>query len=255
MNLGLDEAKQLLAGLKVKLDHDQAERAVDPGAVTPMMILFPPCVYLTRLLDYFRHYENVQVGAQNCHHEEKGAFTGEVSAGMIRSVGGSHVILGHSERRAQFGEDDALLARKVKQAIDHDLSVVFCCGESLSEREDNSYFQVVERQVHEGLFWLEKNKLQKIIIAYEPVWAIGTGRTASPEQAQEMHAHLRKLVSDAYGAEAAGEISILYGGSCNAKNAAELFSQPDVDGGLIGGASLKAPDFFDIYLSLARQKP
>ncbi len=254
MNLSLDEAKQLLAGLKVKLDHDQAERAVGKGPINPLMILFPPFVYLTHLLDFSNHYEHVQVGAQNCHHEEKGAFTGEVSATMIRSVGGSHVILGHSERRAQFGEDDAILALKVGQAIARELSVVFCCGESLSERENDSYFQVVERQLREGLFWLEKEHLPKVIIAYEPVWAIGTGHTATPAQAQDMHAHIRELVAKAYGAEAAGEISILYGGSCNAKNAAELFSQPDVDGGLIGGASLKADDFFDIYRSLGQQK-
>lgn len=255
MNLGFDEARQLMGELKVKLDYDQAERAVDDQATSPQIILFPPYVYLTRILDVFRHYQHVSVGAQNCHHEEKGAFTGEVSALMIRSVGGTHVIIGHSERRAQFGEEEALLAKKTAQAIDKGLNVVFCCGETLPEREKGAHFQVVEKQLKEGLLWLGPDKLSQVVIAYEPVWAIGTGVTASPGQAQEMHAHIRQLLFQTHGETHAQDMTILYGGSCNARNADELFSQPDVDGGLIGGASLKAQDFFDIYLSLGKNKP
>ncbi len=249
MNLGQEEASALVGELKDKIDsHNNRKKSQANGM--PEVILFPPYPYLTRTVDVFGHYENVHVGAQNCHHEEKGAYTGEVSAGMIKSTGASHVIIGHSERRSQFGEDDKLLASKTSQALKNGLTPVFCCGEVLEEREKGDHFKVVADQIREGLFWMDKSQLGNAVIAYEPVWAIGTGKTATPEQAQEMHAHIRKLIADTYNEDVANDMSILYGGSCNAKNAAELFSNPDVDGGLIGGASLKPDDFFHIILAL-----
>jgi len=252
MNLGLEEARKLVGELKVKIDH-QKDSLPNHAQGMPEVVLFPPFPYLTRMVDVFTNYAGVSVGAQNCHHEEEGAFTGEVAARMIKSVGASHVIIGHSERRSQFGEDDQLLATKTGQALKNGLTPVFCCGELLPDRENNQHFQVVADQLQKGLFWMDDQQLGHAVIAYEPVWAIGTGKTASPEQAQEMHAYIRKLIADTYNQEVADNMSILYGGSCNAKNAADLFSNPDVDGGLIGGASLKPGDFFEIILALANK--
>ncbi len=249
MNLDLDEAMNLASELKVKIDHqlDTGENIL--GGQLPEIILFPPYVYLSRLLDVFDNYNGVGMGAQNVHQSEQGAHTGEVSALMLRSLGVDYTLVGHSERRQQFGEDDGLLAAKIATALKNGIKPVYCCGEQLPERESGKHFQVVEDQLKRGLFWLDEAQLKYIIIAYEPVWAIGTGHTASPDQAQEMHAFIRKLLKNKYSAEAAENMSILYGGSCNAKNAEELFAQPDVDGGLIGGASLKSEDFFRIIQS------
>ncbi len=246
MNLSLEEAKTLAGELKVKMDQYKDTILEGSGNNIPEVVIFPPYLYLTGMIDLFVHDDGVSVGAQNCHHEESGAFTGEVAASMIHSVGASYVIIGHSERRSQFGEGDKLLAEKVKLALKNGLTPVFCCGEQLPEREAGKHFQVVADQLLHGVLWMEKDQLERVVIAYEPVWAIGTGKTASPDQAQEMHAHIRKLIRDSYGEQIAENISILYGGSCNAKNAGELFSNPDVDGGLIGGASLKVEDFFTI---------
>ncbi len=246
MNLSLEEAKTLGDGLKAEMDQNKELFVDGAGSNTPEVVIFPPYVYLTGMIDLFKHHDGVSVGAQNCHHEESGAFTGEVAASMIRSVGASHVIIGHSERRSQFGEGDKLLAEKLKLALKNDLTPVYCCGEQLPEREAGQHFQVVADQLEQGVLWMEKDQAERVVIAYEPVWAIGTGKTASPDQAQEMHAHIRKLIRDSYGEQVAENISILYGGSCNAKNAGELFANPDVDGGLIGGASLKVEDFFTI---------
>ncbi len=249
MNLTLEEVKALTSKLKVKLDQHMPGLVEEERSSMPEVLLFPPYVYLTRVSELFADYEHVAVGAQNCHHETHGAFTGEVAAPMISSVGGSHVIIGHSERRSQFHEDDDLLAKKVEMALTNGLIPVFCCGEMLPEREQGKHFQVVADQMLRGLSWMDARQLANVVIAYEPVWAIGTGVTATPDQAQEMHAHIRKLIGDIYGNEAADNMSILYGGSCNVKNAADLFSNPDVDGGLIGGASLKPEDFFEIILA------
>lgn len=188
----------------------------------------------------------IRLAAQNCHQEEKGAYTGEVSVKMIESVGADYVIIGHSERRQYFNEDNALLAQKVAIVLKQGLLPIFCIGETKEERESNRHFDVIREQLREGLFHLVKAEFQQVIIAYEPVWAIGTGLTASPEQAQEMHAFIRSEIAAVYNQELADETSLLYGGSCNPKNAPELFAQPDIDGGLIGGASLKARDFTDI---------
>ena len=191
----------------------------------------------------------VTVVAQNMHQSEKGAFTGEVSAAMLKSVGIQTVILGHSERRSIFKEDNALLAEKVNTALVNNMSVIFCVGEELSHRETDDHFKVINEQLEEGLFHLSEGNWKNIIIAYEPVWAIGTGETATPDQAQEMHAFIRKAIADAYSNSIAKNVSILYGGSVKPNNAAEIFSQNDVDGGLIGGASLDVSSFMEIAKS------
>ena len=196
-------------------------------------------------LDYAQesHYS---VGAQNVSNFESGAYTGEVAANMLHSMGIEYCIIGHSERRKYFNETDEQLFLKAELLLKNDILPIFCCGELLPEREANKHFDVVKNQLENAVFRLEPLDFAKIIIAYEPVWAIGTGVTATSEQAQEMHAFIRSLISDKYGKEIAKNTSILYGGSCNAQNAKELFANSDVDGGLIGGASLKADDFLKI---------
>jgi len=187
----------------------------------------------------------VGLGAENCSEHEKGAYTGEVSAAMVKSTGASHVILGHSERSQYFGENNAQLLEKTKQALKNGLTPIFCVGEVLEERENGTYNDVVASQT-EALFELPAEEFGKIVIAYEPVWAIGTGKTATAEQAQDMHAHIRQVIAGKYGKEVADNSSILYGGSCKPSNAKELFAKPDVDGGLIGGAALDAESFMGI---------
>lgn len=188
----------------------------------------------------------VKIGAQNCHQKESGAFTGEISAKMIKSVGCEYVIVGHSERRQYFAESDALLADKTNIALANQLTPIFCIGETLDERNNGNFFEILKGQLENGLFHLSPEDFTKVVIAYEPVWAIGTGLTATAEQAQEVHEFIRAEVAGKYGEDAAEETSILYGGSCTPKNAPELFAQKDIDGGLIGGASLKSRDFADI---------
>jgi triosephosphate isomerase (TIM) len=214
------------------------------------VVFFPPFLFLHKVAGICEEVKGVYAGAQNCHQEDKGAYTGEIAVSMIKSVGASYVLIGHSERRSYYHEDDQLLAQKVKKTLEGGLLPMFCCGELLPEREADNHFFVVRRQLENGLFWLTKEDFKQVVIAYEPVWAIGTGVTASPEQAQEMHAFIRSLVLEKYDAETAESVSILYGGSCNAQNAQELFSNPDVDGGLIGGASLKAHDFMQIISAM-----
>ncbi|MNK11396.1 Bifunctional PGK/TIM [compost metagenome] len=190
--------------------------------------------------------EVVKIGAQNCHQNDSGAFTGEISAGMIKSVGCEYVIIGHSERRQYFAESNELLAEKTVKVLENGLTPIFCIGETLEERNSDIYFEVLKAQLEQGVFGLGTADFSRIVIAYEPVWAIGTGLTASSEQAQEVHAFIRNEIANKYTAEVAENTTILYGGSCNPKNAAELFAQKDIDGGLIGGASLKSRDFVDI---------
>jgi triosephosphate isomerase len=189
------------------------------------------------------------VGAQNVSEQDSGAYTGEISAAMLESVDVDYCIVGHSERRKYFHEKEDVLAKKVDKLLEYNINPIYCCGEVVEERENNTYFDVVRQQLNGGLFHLTEDEFSNVVIAYEPVWAIGTGLTATPEQAQEMHAFIRNLVADAYNREVAEETTILYGGSCNAENAKVLFSQKDVDGGLIGGASLKKDDFIKIAKS------
>ncbi len=213
------------------------------------VILCTPYVHLG-IVSSLLNVTGLSTGAQNCSEHKSGAYTGEISAAMIRSTGASSVIIGHSERRTYYGEDDALLASKTAEALRNGLRVIFCCGEVLSEREGNIHFDVVKRQLEKGLFVLPEEEFRKCVIAYEPVWAIGTGVTASPAQAQEMHHFIRGLVSSKYGKDVAEETTILYGGSCKASNASELFANADVDGGLIGGASLVKEEFCNIVKAL-----
>lgn len=188
----------------------------------------------------------IEVIAQNMHYAEQGAFTGEISAAMLKSVGVNTVILGHSERRAYFNETDELLAKKVDSALSHNMRMIFCFGEELKERKSGHHEQVVSNQIQNALFHLDASAFKNIVLAYEPVWAIGTGETASPEQAQDMHKFIRTTLANKYDETTANQVSILYGGSVKASNAKEIFSKPDVDGGLIGGAALNAEDFFAI---------
>lgn len=210
------------------------------------VILFPPFVHLSMVNSMVSSSNKIKTGAQNCSSEKSGAYTGEVSAAMIKSVGGEYVIIGHSERRALFGDTDEIISKKIDKALENNLTPVFCCGETLQERNSQKYFEVVKTQIEKGIFHLNEADFKKVVIAYEPVWAIGTGVTAKPEQAQEMHNYIRKTVADKYSQPVTDSCSILYGGSCNENNAAELFALPDVDGGLIGGASLKSRSFLSI---------
>lgn len=243
--------KKIVAGnwkmnLDLKAGSTLAKSVVDhyanKGSQKADVVLCPPFVHLSALAAIVKG-SRIAYGAQNCSSEISGAFTGEVSCEMIKSTGAEYVIVGHSERRTYFREDDALLNKKTKLAVSTGLKVIFCCGELLPERESVKHFEVVKRQLEDGLFNLPEKEFENIIIAYEPVWAIGTGLTASPEQAQEMHKYIRDLVDKKYGKSVAADTSILYGGSCKPSNAAEIFAMPDVDGGLIGGASLKSEDF------------
>jgi len=210
-----------------------------------IIILCPPFIHLSEVAGSITK-DALFAGGQNCSSEASGAYTGEVSAEMIRSTGAEYVIIGHSERRTYFKETDEILNKKVKLALANDLIPIFCCGEVLAERQSGKHIQIVKSQVEKGLFDLSPEDFRRIVIAYEPVWAIGTGVTATAEQAQEMHKVIREHITDKYGNEIASNTSILYGGSCKPSNAKELFSNPDVDGGLIGGASLSASDFMGI---------
>ncbi|MDB5122293.1 MAG: triose-phosphate isomerase [Mucilaginibacter sp.] len=209
-------------------------------------IVCSPFIHLHSLAQLAKGYNKISLGAQNAHQAESGAFTGETSAKMVRSVGAAYVILGHSERRQYFGETNELLAKKTDTALKNELKPIFCIGETLQEREANKHFDVIKSQLAEGVFHLDAVQFDKLVIAYEPVWAIGTGVTASSAQAQEIHAFIRKQIAAKYSQQVADDTTILYGGSCNPTNAPELFAQPDIDGGLIGGASLKSRDFVDI---------
>ncbi|MCD6178507.1 MAG: triose-phosphate isomerase [Bacteroidales bacterium] len=240
MNKTFEEADELLFSIaeplqKLNLDSTQ-------------VILCPPVLYAEMFTDVALE-NNFSVGAQNCSNQESGAYTGEISAAMLKSMDIEFCLVGHSERRKYFNEDSKMLAEKVDILLDNAISPIFCCGEVLEDREANNHFDVVGKQLFEGLFHLSADELDNVVIAYEPVWAIGTGKTASPEQAQEMHAFIRNLIAKKYNQEVADNTTILYGGSCNAKNAKELFALKDVDGGLIGGASLKAEDFLAIIKS------
>ena len=235
MNKNSEETEDLLNELIDKLPIDKEAQ----------IVVAPTFLNLASAVDHLE-YTNITVAAQNLHQAESGAYTGEISADMLKSVGVNTVILGHSERRAIFHETDAIIAAKVDTALKHDMTVIFCFGEELKDRQNNQHFNVVENQLKDGLFHLGKEAWEDIILAYEPVWAIGTGETASPDQAQEMHAFIRETIRHKYGSDVAEDVSILYGGSVKPDNAQEIFGKPDVDGGLIGGAALKADDFVAI---------
>jgi triosephosphate isomerase len=243
MNLNLTEGLQLVDDLLKNMPQLSEERQV---------VIAPPFIHIVPVAAKLKDTDNIYLAAQNCYSENAGAFTGEVAAPMLKSAGATFVILGHSERREYFNESDALLAKKTDTALAAGLQVIFCCGEPLSVRDAGTQNDYVESQIKAGLFHLSAEQLKDIVIAYEPIWAIGTGRTATSAQAQDMHAHIRSVISHKYGAQAAANMPILYGGSCKPSNAAELFACADVDGGLIGGASLKAEEFLAIVTEMVR---
>lgn len=238
MNKTFEEGQILLSEV-VNMVKDEV---VNPNVQVVVCVPFPYLSTFSKMIDT----DKVALGAQNCYPKASGAYTGEVSVQMLKSVGVSHIIIGHSERRQYFNESDEFLAEKTNAILENGLTPIFCCGETLEQRNEGIHFDFVCGQLTNSLFHLSADELKKVVIAYEPIWAIGTGVTASNEQAQEMHAVLRKHLASKYGEEVANEISILYGGSVNEKTAPELFACPDVDGGLVGGASLKSREFTNI---------
>jgi triosephosphate isomerase len=245
------------ANWKMNMTFQQGEKLLDDilGADIKLeahrqVIFAVPYPYLLMTRSEVEEEHNYEVAAQNCHHKKSGAFTGEVSVEMLHSIGVNYCIIGHSERREYNVETNTMLADKINLCLENFVTPIFCCGESLTIREAGTHNDFVAIQLKESLFHLTAKEIKGIIIAYEPIWAIGTGRTASTDQAQEMHAHLRSVLAKQYGPEFANEIPILYGGSVKANNAKELFSCPDVDGGLVGGASLVAADFIEIIKAL-----
>jgi triosephosphate isomerase len=239
MNLTIEEGFKLAAEVKQIIEKEKYKSGV---------ILCTPFIHLNGIAKIVEG-SSLETGAQNCSTEISGAYTGEVSAQMIKSTGAGWVIIGHSERRSIFNETNEQLLRKTKAALDAGLRVIFCCGEILAERETGTHFKTVKKQLDEGLFSLPESSFKEVVVAYEPVWAIGTGVTATPGQAQEMHKYIREQIEEVYGKIVAQSTILLYGGSCKPSNAAELFVNPDVDGGLIGGASLKAEDFCGIIMA------
>lgn len=251
--------KKIVAG-NWKMNLDKAEALslttdlVDALGALPenqRVMVCPPSIHLSSVVEVAAGSKVLEVGGQNMHQSGSGAYTGEISGSMLKSYNINSVLLGHSERRAYFHENNSVLREKVDTALALGIEVIYCFGEMLEERENETHFDVVSSQLKEALFHLEASQWNHVILAYEPVWAIGTGRTASPEQAQEMHAHIRSVLTQAYGAECADGVSILYGGSVKPDNAKEIFGQPDVDGGLIGGASLKTQDFMAIVAAMS----
>ncbi len=238
MNLNYSEAKALLSDLNTKCNLVSED---------VQLIIAPPTLYLSEFSS--AKSATISLSGQNCSEYDNGAYTGEVSASMLSSIGANYCLVGHSERRLYFKESNEQLKTKVIRLLENGITPIFCFGEVLEERESNQYFDIVRQQIEEVLFHLEASLFSKIVLAYEPVWAIGTGKTASPEQAQEIHSFVRKIIAEKYGVEVAESISILYGGSCKPSNAKELFKQPDIDGGLIGGAALKAETFIPIAQS------
>jgi triosephosphate isomerase len=242
MNLSLEQAETLLN----ELEASAYSLGTDQEAIFAV-----PSIYIPLALAKLANKHNVYVAAQNCHQKESGAYTGEISASMLQSIGVKHIIVGHSERREYFAESDTLLAEKVNAILAIDSTPIFCCGEPLAIREAETQNAFVEAQLKNSLFHLSAEEIVKVVIAYEPIWAIGTGKTASSAQAQDIHAYIRSCFASKYGEAVANEISILYGGSVKASNAKEIFSQPDVDGGLVGGASLVATEFTAIINALS----
>jgi triosephosphate isomerase len=245
------------ANWKMNLRYSEAEKLLDSileenVSIAPhqQVIFAVPFPYLIMARSEVAEEQGYDIAAQNCSHQKSGAFTGEVSAEMLNSLGIKYCVIGHSERREHYGDTNAILTEKVNRCLENDLIPIFCCGEPLQIREGKGQNTYVQQQLQESLFHLEEQQIKKIIIAYEPIWAIGTGKTATTEQAQEMHAFLRSVLAEKWGKETADDIPVLYGGSVKANNAKEIFNSPDVDGGLVGGASLSANDFVEIIKAL-----
>lgn len=250
MNKTHKEGMELIVEL---FEHVEREEILleDSMQKLPEIVMAPPFILLSDTAGLVHAWE-AKIAAQNCSAESQGAFTGEISASMLKSINTDYVIIGHSERRKHFLETNQIVANKISRVIENTMSVICCIGETLSERESGKEFQIITRQVEECLFHLNTDEIKNVVIAYEPVWAIGTGKNASPEQAQEMHNYIRSVISGKFGKEISEGISVLYGGSCNPVNAKPIFAQPDVDGGLIGGASLNAGDFVKIIMAAVK---
>ena len=251
---------KIIAGnWKMNLDYAQAMALVDgimqmtDDNMKTRIIIAPPFPFLALIEMQSKMRTNIFIAAQNCSDKTGGAYTGEVAVSMLRSIGVEGVIAGHSERRTVFHENDGVIAEKVKRILENDLQPIFCCGESLEERKSEKHFEVVQRQLDKGLFHASGSQVSDCLIAYEPVWAIGTGVNATAAQAQEMHAFIRKIVKDKYGVAVAEKVRILYGGSVNGSNAGELFDSEDVDGALVGGASLKVSEFISIVQAMEKK--
>ena len=241
MNKTFQDGKELLENIVNGIENLSTDQQV---------IFAVPYPYLMESKKVVNNKKSVFISAQNCHHKTSGAYTGEISVDMLESIGIDHCVVGHSERREYFHESNAELAEKVNLCLSKSITPIFCCGEPLNIREEGIQNAFVEKQLNDSLFHLNPEDIQRVVIAYEPIWAIGTGKTASSDQAQEMHAHLRAVLAHKYGKEVAENISILYGGSVKGANAKEIFSQPDVDGGLVGGASLISAEFLQIINAL-----
>jgi triosephosphate isomerase (TIM) len=241
MNCTLQQANDLIDGLI------NEKISLSPYREVVIAMPFP---YLMMAKEKIKNQPGFKIAAQNCYTQSSGAFTGEVSAVMLNSIGVDYVIIGHSERREIFREDNKMLSQKVDICLNNGVKPIFCCGEPLQIREKETQDEYVETQIHESLFHLESDQLENFVVAYEPIWAIGTGKTASAQQAQDMQAHIRNIFKEKYGSKIADSISILYGGSVKANNAKEIFEKPDVDGGLVGGASLIVAEFATIIKSL-----
>jgi triosephosphate isomerase len=243
MNKSFDEGMALVSELSNMIKdeyHGSAE-----------VVIIPPSLYINSVSRMVADFNNISSGAQNCSNHASGAYTGEISATMIKSCGGKYIIIGHSERRQYFGETNDWLAKKIDAVLAENLNPIYCVGETLEERESNVHFDVLTKQVSEVLFHLNAEQMAEVVIAYEPVWAIGTGKTASTAQAQEVHAFIRNLVKEKYSIEVSNNLTIQYGGSVKAENAVELFSAPDIDGALVGGAALQSRSFADIIKAMA----
>ena len=245
MNTNIYEGEKLANDIQTNIGYYDTDKF--------NLILIPPFTHLY-LVNQAIDSDKVKLGAQNIFWEEKGAYTGEISAEMVKSTGAEYVIIGHSERRQYFNETSDILSRKINIALKYNLKPIYCVGEKLQHRDENKHFDIVKSQIEEVIYNLDNEQIKNVIIAYEPVWAIGTGHVATPEQAQEMHQFIRNLIKEKYGEDIADNMTILYGGSVKPNNAEGLFSQPDIDGGLVGGASLKAKDFLDIFFTLIKKK-
>ncbi len=237
MNLNYEEAKPLLNSLV---------NSAKSGNASTEIIVCPPAIYLAAFSDILKTQSAVKLGAQNCFHQDSGAYTGEISPSQLKALGVNYCIIGHSERREQFNESYDLLAKKAKALLRHQIQPIFCCGEQLEVRSNNVYKEFIMKQIEDSLFTLKAEEIAQVIIAYEPIWAIGTGKTATAVQAQEIHGLIRARIAKQFGDKTAADINLIYGGSCKSDNAKELFSQTDIDGGLIGGASLDAAEFSHI---------
>lgn len=244
MNLIKEEAQSLTSEI-VGMSNDE----LGTSQKNVKLILCPPFVHISTIKNLFKNTANIHLGSQNVASKDKGAYTGEISASMLSSYQVEYIIIGHSERRQHFKETNQEIAQKIDLILANKMLPIFCCGETLELREEGNHIDFIKNQISESLFHLSDSDFEKVVIAYEPIWAIGTGKTASSEQAQEIHAEIRNHISTKYGKEIADKTPILYGGSCNPSNAKELFACADVDGGLIGGAALKSRDFIDIAKS------